>query len=177
MAIVRKLLGMLRRREGVAALEFAIIAPALVIILFGAIEVTDLLGANRGNENVAASIADVVSRDTELDDTELADVWQAAKTLMFPRATTGLQMRLTSIQIVDSKTTKVLWTESYGGYEKATAVTLPAGLMQPGTTLIQGDARFSYKPLLGMIFKTNMKLQHTEYRRPRMQDQVDRKVG
>ena len=57
-------------RRGLAALEFALIAPLMVLVLFGSVELTELLATNRRAENTTASVADVISR-TVLAPTEI----------------------------------------------------------------------------------------------------------
>jgi Flp pilus assembly pilin Flp len=167
-----------RDRRAVAAIEFALIAPMLVIILFGAIEINDLMSANRRMENTAASIADVISRDTEVTDAEISDLWKAATALMFPHDPETLKMRVTSVQIVDANTTKVLWSDGYNGLDgrdEGSSIALPDSLMIPNTTVLLGETEFSYEPFIGVVLGVDIALDHAEYRRPRMQDKVDRK--
>jgi Flp pilus assembly protein TadG len=164
-------------RSGLAALEFALLAPMMVLVLFGAIELTELLATNRRSENTAASVADVVSRDTSINDDEIDDLWAAAATLMFPNSSSPLMMRVSSVQVVNNATATVLWSEGHNGYSPradGSAMTLPAGMMIPGTSVIVAETSYNYTPPIGVFLDIAFNLDHIEYRRPRIADPVTR---
>jgi Flp pilus assembly protein TadG len=166
-----------RDRRGLAALEFALIAPMMVLVLFGSIELTELLATNRRAENTAASIADVISRDTVVDDDELTDLWTAANALMFPNSATPLKMRVSSVQINGSSQAKVLWSDGHSGYTArapGSNVTLPAGILVPNTSVIMTETSYHYVPPIGVFLDVAFDLNHIEYRRPRVADPVTR---
>ena len=168
---------LLRDREGLAALEFALIAPMMVMVLFGSVELTELLACNRRAENTAASVADVVSRDTQITNQELDDLWSAATALMYPNSATPLQIRVSSVQITDATTATVLWSDGHNGYTARSAgsrMTLPAGMMLPATSVIVTETSYLYTPPIGVFLKLAFPLSHTEYRRPRVADPVTR---
>jgi Flp pilus assembly protein TadG len=167
----------LRDRRGLAALEFALIAPMMVLVLFGSIELTEVMACNRRAENTAASVADVVSRDTVVADEEIDDLWAAATALMFPNSPTPLKMRVSSVRIISASEARVLWSEGHGGYTARgddTTVSLPAGMMVPGTSVILAETSYVYTPPIGVFLKLTMNLDHKEYRRPRVADPVTR---
>lgn len=164
-------------RRGLAALEFALIAPLMVLVLFGSVELTELLATNRRAENTTASVADVISRDTDVTTAELNDLWTAAATLMYPNSSTPLQMRVSSVQINSSSDARVLWSDGNNGYSPrgvGSAVPLPAGLMIAGTSVIMTETSYHYVPPIGVFLHVAMDLTHTEYRRPRVADPVTR---
>lgn len=164
-------------RRGLAALEFALIAPMMIVVLFGAVELTELLATNRRAENTTASIADVVSRDTTVSNDEVSDLWKAAGALMYPNASGPLKMRVSSIQIETATSAKVLWSEGANGYSprgKGSAMTLPAGMMVPGTSVVIAESSYYYVPPIGVFLDIAINLDHIEYRRPRVADPVTR---
>ena len=178
---MQKTLAVLRRfssdRRGLAALEFALIAPLMVLVLFGSVELTELLNTNRRAENTAASVADVISRDTDITTPELNDLWTAATTLMYPNSATPLKMRVTSVRINTTSDARVLWSDGYNGYSPrgaGSAVALPSGMMIAGTSVIMTETSYHYVPPIGVFLKVATDLSHTEYRRPRVADPVTR---
>lgn len=162
-------------RRALAALEFALIAPMMVTTLFGSIEITELMACNRRAENTAASVADVVSRDTELTTEEIDDLWAAAGALMYPNTVTPLQMRVSSVQIISATDARVLWSDGHNGYNPRAdgdRVDLPEGMMIPGTSVIMAEAYYRYVPPIGVFLDLALGLRHVEYRRPRIADPV-----
>jgi Flp pilus assembly protein TadG len=158
--------------RGVAALEFAMIAPVMVLTLFGAVEINDALGAKRKLENTSASIADIVSRDASITDEEIADLWEAATALMFPYEADGLKLRLTAVEIDVNGSPKVVWSEGYNGLSArikgSGASEVPEALRVAGSTVIMSEAEFEHEPHTGLIVDANFELKHVEYRRPRV---------
>lgn len=164
-------------RRGLAALEFALIAPMMVVTLFGSIEVTELLACSRRAENTTASVADVISRDTEITDDEMDDLWAAATALMFPNSATPLKMRVSSVSIISDSEARVLWSEGHNGFNARapnSLVPLPSGMMIPGTSVIMAETDYRYVPPIGVFLDVTLAINNVEYRRPRIADPVTR---
>ena len=177
MTILARIRKLARDRRGLAALEFALIAPMMVMVLFGSIELTELLATNRRTENTAASIADVVSRDTVITDDELTDLWSTASALMFPNSATPMQMRVSSVNIISATEARVLWSDGYNGYAPRvvdSTVAMPAGMMIPGTSVILSETSYHYEPPIGVFLNLAFNLEQKEFRRPRVADPVVR---
>jgi Flp pilus assembly protein TadG len=164
-------------RQGMAAVEFALIAPMMILLMFGSVELIDALGANRRVQNTAASLADVVARDTEVSDAEVTGLWAAADVLMFPDPTGDLGVRVTSISVESATVARVVWSEGHNGLAPLGAgdtVDLPAAIMTPGSSLIRADTTFVYQAPLDFLFTDDVNMTHTSYRRSRVVDPIPR---
>lgn len=163
-------------RSGMAAVEFAIIAPLMLLVLFGTVELTEALATNRRAENVAASVADIVARDVIITDDEIDDLWTAADALMYPNSAAPMSMRVTSVNIVSDTEAEVLWSEGHGmgALSPGDSVSIPAGMMIAGTSIVMTESSYLYTPPIGVFMDVAFNLDHTEYRRPRVADPVDR---
>jgi Flp pilus assembly protein TadG len=163
-------------KKGLAALEFAILAPMMIFILFGSIDLLDMLDTNRRVENSAASLADVVARDTEITDDEVDGFWAALDTLMFPDDGVDVDMRITSVTVQSSTTAVVVWSEGHGMSPRLTnsTVALPSGMMTPGTSVILAEAEMDYGGPLGFLLAGPVTLSHSAYRRSRLVDPIPR---
>ncbi|MDX2276478.1 MAG: TadE/TadG family type IV pilus assembly protein [Hyphomonadaceae bacterium] len=161
-----------------AAVEFALLAPMMVFVLFASVDLLDALGANRRAQNVASSLADVVARDTEVSSDEVSGIWAAANVLMFPDDGSNMDLRVTSIMIENANTARVVWSERHNNgfvtLSPGSTITLPSAMMTPGTSIIMADARFAYHPPLGFLFGDGIPLSHTSYRRSRLVDPIPR---
>lgn len=163
-------------QKGLAAVEFAILLPMMVTLMFGSVEIINMLGANQRVQNVAASLADVVSRDTEISNAEITGIWTASDTLMFPEDAAPLQMRVSSISIIDATTARVMWSEGSGMSPRAanSIIALPAAMMNPGTSMILAETIYPYETLLGIITPSAVTMTHQAYRRSRLIDPIPR---
>lgn len=179
-ALQSRLRLLLRDTRGLAALEFALILPMMVVVLFGSVELTEVLTTKSRVENTAAAMADVVSRDTVIEDDEINDLWAASGTLMYPNSAVPLKLRVTSVQVETPTRAVVLWSEGHNGYTARSAgsvmsaPSLPAGLMIPGTSVIVAETDYRYTPPIGVFLDVAFDLKHIEYRRPRIADPVTR---
>ncbi|MGD9981584.1 MAG: TadE/TadG family type IV pilus assembly protein [Hyphomonadaceae bacterium] len=166
-------------RKGVAALEFAIIAPLLMVpLLLGSVDLIDVLGANKRAQNAAASLADVVARDTEISTAEINGIWDGLEVLMYPNDPGSMEIRITSVSIENATTARVVWSEGHGGMSARQAGTTVSGLdsrmMTPGTSLIMAESIYKYDAPLGFLFQNQTQLRHTAYRRSRLVDPIPR---
>lgn len=163
-------------RRGSAALEFAILAPMMLFLLFGSVDLLDMLNANKRVQNATASIADVVARDTEISNDEVAGFWAALNVLMFPSDGAAVNMRVSSVSIQSSTTARVVWSEGRGMSARVanSTVTLPAAMMTPGTSIIMAEATYSYTSPLGFLLTGPVTLRHEAYRRSRLVDPIPR---
>lgn len=165
-----------RARTGLAALEFALLAPMMIFLLFASVELIDALDANTRAQNATASIADVAARDTEISNAEIAGMWAALDVLLFPEDATQMNIRLSSVHIVDATTAIVVWSEGRNMAPRSSnsPVTLPAGMMTPGTSVMMAESSFPYDTPLGFLFAGPVNLEHVAYRRSRLIDPVPR---
>lgn len=163
-------------KEGLAALEFAIIAPMMIFLLLGAVDLIDVLNANKRVHNAASSLSDVIARDTEVSDDEIDGVWSALDLLMLPDSGANMQVRITSVRIVNATTAQVVWSEgrNMGARSVGSTVTLPAAMMTPGSSLIMTEAEMDYSAPLGVLTAMPVQLDHTAYRRSRLVDPIPR---
>jgi Flp pilus assembly protein TadG len=144
-----------RARSGVAAIEFALIAPVLIAILFGMTEVSVLVSTDRKLSLVSRALADLTSRVTSMTTGGIGDVFAAGKVILQPYATDTLKMRVSSITITTSGSTvtgAVDWSCANG-----TGMTsLPKGLGVPVPTSFRTEKSFilvetglTYTPMFG----------------------------
>jgi len=165
-----------KERKGLAALEFAILLPMMVFTLFASIELLDMLDSNRRLENAASSLADVVARDTAVTDDEVTGFWAALDMLMFPGEGPEVNIRISSVNVVNASTAQVVWSEGQGLTPRgvSSTVTLPAGMMTAGTSVIMAEAEMGYSGPLGILLDRPVTLRHTAYRRSRLIDPIPR---
>jgi Flp pilus assembly protein TadG len=176
MSLIRRFRRFVRAKKGLAALEFAIIAPRMIFLLYGSGDLIDVLGADKRSQNAAASIADVVARDTEVSNAEVAGLWAALDVLMFPDDGANVQARVTSVRIVNATTARVVLSEGHGMTPLVTnsTVTLPGGMMTAGASVIMTETSYPYDSLLGFLYSGTKNLSHTAYRRSRLVDPIPR---
>lgn len=165
-----------RHKTGTAAVEFALLLPVMLITLFGALEGTELIVANRGAEKAAAALADVSSRYVTMTGTEICDVLTGATAVARPDSPTDLQMRLTSINVDDNAVARVEFSAVHGtGFARQNAGTvitndIPRNLRETSrrSPIMRAELTLTYRPTFVFLFAPSFTLRHVEYRRPRL---------
>lgn len=167
-----------RNKDGVAAIEFAIIAPVMLTLFFGAVELSDGLLVDRKVTVVASSIADLVSQDTQIDNAGMADIFKAAEAVIVPYNVADLTVRVSSINVETDGTTDVGWSDGYNtsSYAPGTNFALPNGIGAPGGSVIVTEVSFTYDSILGQIIVGTLTLEDQFFARPRRVLRVERVI-
>ncbi len=115
--------------DGIAAVEFALILPLLLLLYFGSIELTQAVRASRKVDLVAAALANLTSQQAtcatgttpclaEADMTGSNGIFTAAAAIMAPFNTTNLKMTISQVNITSyngSLIARVDWTVTNNG--------------------------------------------------------------
>lgn len=156
-------------RRGVSAVEFALIAPVLIALYLGAAQMTMALNADRKVTGAANAVADLVSQDDFVTDTELDDIYAAGDAIVFPNDPENLSLRITSVRMDADGDVFVDWSEGRGLSARGQddVPDLPDGLLAPMNSIIMVEAQF---PFTGPFPKESgplVTLSDTAYLRPR----------
>lgn len=176
-------------RRGVAAVEFAVIAPIVVMVFLGLIELSEGVNCKERMENMASTAADLVAQTTSISNVGVANVFAASRAIMFPYSDTAT-IRISSLTIDPNDATKgkVVWSDSsVAGNTRAVGSAidnLPTGVITPGGSVIMAEVTYIYTSPVG-IFRFNngnlvqhanngVTMQSTFYSRPRRSVTVTR---
>ena len=163
---------MARDRRGVSAIEFAMIAPILILLYVGIVEIGNLLTINRRTSSVAATAADLTAQLKAVASADLQDILKASGTLLTPYSTTPLKVVLSSVVADKNNVGKVDWSCASEGAGRGAGsnFALPAGVTDAETSVIVAEVTYSYKPMLGLdkVFRPDtFELKRSFYARPR----------
>jgi Flp pilus assembly protein TadG len=179
-AFKQRLRGAVADHRGVAAVEFALIAPLLILLYFGLSELASGITAARHANQSASSLGDLVAQCSNLNDSDAANILSAASDIMAPLPVTTLQLRVSSIiqQNASTSSTVVQWSKAPAGqssvaaYTPGKAVTLPAGLTNNANdTVIVSEAVYQFTFPID-LFNGLLNFDDVAYFKPRKSLQV-----
>ena len=160
-------------QRGAAAVEFALIAPAMIGLYFGLVEVCQAVLAERKAGHVASAVGDLVAQSTGVSSADLADIASIGNTVMAPFPTSTLHMRVTSLSNNASGVPAVTW--SYGsGMTKlgtGTTKTLPMTLGS-GDSIIMAEVQYQFNSPLKWALPNALTYNEVYYLRPRQTQQI-----
>ena len=184
--IIKSMLTRFRQdRRGIAAVEFALLAPVMVMVYFAVAELSQGLMANRKVSTVASSIGDLTAQapSSGVTPSQLADIFNVGATLMqpYPTSSKQLNMRLTSVTVDSNNVPRVDWSQGYGNLTartKGDPVTLPlatkANASDPdmpfigvGQSVIMAEAHYAFTSPISYYLPGTSDLHDTLYLSPR----------
>ncbi|QJP15269.1 pilus assembly protein [Starkeya sp. ORNL1] len=172
--------------RGVAAVEFALIAPVMVVLYLGGVELTRVIGADRKVSLASRVAADLVARESAaISETKLTTVCKGTLAMLAPFPTGTLNITISSIVTSATGKSTIGWTRVFlngncsssaagtGPLAAGSVVSLPTGLAVNGASLISASASYDYTTLFRTVFDTaTVNLGEQSYMRPRTQNTV-----
>jgi Flp pilus assembly pilin Flp len=187
------IIGFLRRlradKSGVAAIEFALIAPLMFFMLVGTVEMSQAITVDRRVTLVASSTADLVAREKAVFKADIDTIMQIVNVLFSPYdagpldpdgVAEPLKITLVAVgaKVDDEKLARVCWSYKYhggvGSYAINDLYALPDGIVEKGGSVIVAEVSYKYTPLIFSYFiKSAFPLTDKFYLKPRISSSVD----
>ncbi len=149
---VRLLNSLMRDRRGVSAIEFAFIAPILILLYVGVAEVGSALTLFRRTSTVATTAADLTAQTKSVSTSDLQDIVAASSSILTPYSPTPLKIVISSVVADQNNNGKVAWSYANKGSGRGTntSYTVPPGLTEPNTSVIVAEITYDFKPLVDL---------------------------
>jgi len=190
--MLRSALDMFRDRSGIAATEFAVIVPIMLVMFFGTVEFSSGVAVDRKVTLVARTLSDLTSQAPSsapqatyatVTDSYLQNVFTAAISMFQPYLATPTTATVSEIYVDSSNVARIQWSKGATIGSGATQATLVASSRNPGdvvttlvppkllvkqTYLILSEVGYLYVPTIGYVMmKTGVSMNDVAYTRPR----------
>jgi Flp pilus assembly protein TadG len=167
-------------KTGVAAIEFAFIAPLMFFMLVGTVEMAQAITVDRRVTLVASSTADLVAREKAVTTADIETIFQIISVLFAPYDTAPLKITLLEVgaKVDDETKTKMCWQKQYQGgvttYALNADYALPAGIVEKGGSVIVAEVSYTYTPLIFSYFiGAAFPMKDKFYLKPRVSSSID----
>lgn len=172
---------LIQDRGGVAAIEFALVAPILIVMFLGCYEVTDYVRATMRTDQVAQSVAELIARQASVtNDTNMygagsiTDYCYAAQAVIAPYNPANLTVKIASYTMSGGSAAED-WGVTCPANDTSTATTgFTPGVPPTGLLVANGDsviivtASYSWlAPDGGLFLHSTRTATETAYARPR----------
>lgn len=162
-------------QRGVAAIEFALIAPVAILLYCGLAELTMAMMAERRAAHTASVVADLVSQTPSVTAAQMTDIFNIGNSLIYPFTATPLQLRVTGVTADAQGVARVTWSQGHGlgALTGGAAVSgVPANLLAAGDSIIMADVQYAYTSPLRMTLPNALTFRDTFYLKPRRSPSV-----
>jgi Flp pilus assembly protein TadG len=163
MRLGRRAEAFLESRQGVAAVEFAMVLPVMVLMYLGMTELTFAVNTDRKITLLSRTLADLTGRATSVNSSEMDSIFGAAISVMAPHKGDNVKMVVSSIVVKDTGQVSngqpvlkgtVCWSAARGpgnppGLPKGTVVSVPEGFQNADSSYIRADVDIDYSPVFG----------------------------
>jgi Flp pilus assembly protein TadG len=165
----RRAFELLGDRSGLAAVEFAMIVPLMLVLFFGVNEFSSGVAVDRKVTLMARTLSDLTSQNTTVTDTQLTNFFNASKAIMTPYASTPVNATITELYVdPTTKQARVQWSKGAAPRTAGAAVPIPTALQIGGTYLIYSEVNYQFVPTIGYVMaKTGITLSDFTFTRPR----------
>lgn len=167
-----------RDDRGSAAVEFAVIVPLMLVLFFGTVEFSSAVAVNRKISMVTQQLADLASRYTTVNDTDMTNFGVIGDAMLTPYSSTPLKATITEIYIDPSTgVARAQWSKGDVPRGAGTPVPVPANLIAKDATnkiianqyLIFTETSYLYQPAVGYVMGVaGVTLSDKTYMRPRV---------
>jgi Flp pilus assembly protein TadG len=181
-------------RRGVSAVEFALVAPVLIMMLLGASDVAPAVMARYQVNHMTESFGDLATEYGQMQTSDMVNVFSAASDVLAPLPTTTLAVRLTNIYSDGNGHAYVYWSCGEGALPPLTAksavTSTPTGspvgwflwqyntsangytLNGTNTSYVLAESQYIYTAPAQFIIKGPMTMTNTAFLLPRQSSYV-----
>jgi Flp pilus assembly protein TadG len=154
-------------RKGLAAVEFALIAPVMVIMFYGAVELSSAVDCNSRVSRVSATVADLVAQETAVSTTDTTNAFNAANAILFPYASSNAKIVVSSLVADSTGKVTVAWSDAQNTAKRTSPPAgIPAGILPAGGSVIYAEVNYSFTPAVS-YFLGAVNLKGNFYSKPR----------
>jgi Flp pilus assembly protein TadG len=161
--------------RGVAAVEFALLLPILMLLYFGVVELTQGIMTQQRADHAAAAVGDLVSQSSTLTSADVTDIFSVGAAVMYPYPTTSLKLRVSSLTADSHGVVTVAWSQGSGltALTKGASVGgLPANVIVPGESVVMSESQYTYASVFGQVMPSPVVFQQRAYLHPRLSTTV-----
>lgn len=166
-------------RRGAGAIEFALIAPVLILLYIGSAEMSVAMSINKKVARASSTVGDLVTRaNGSVDTTFLDTMVDVANAVMSPYNESPVQLKIAEIKIDGSGNATIEWSWGDNGtapYTSGSTVTIPDDLKTNDTYLIRTEMYFDhdiFMPGAKSLNISTLTMSKTYYLRPRFGEQI-----
>lgn len=165
-------------RQGVVAIEFALIVPVMLAMFAGLTEICEVLSAERRINQIAVATADLVAQDESVSTSAMTDIYAADTAIIAPYDSSSLKILTCAIYVDSSGKEVVRWCKGLNDTAlsagTASPVTVDAALMASSEDMVVVRVNYAFSsPFTSLLaLHAQYSLGRTYFERPRVSSTI-----
>jgi Flp pilus assembly protein TadG len=170
----RRIRSFRKEKRGVAALEFALIAPFMIALWLGSAELSQGFTIDRKVSQASSVLADLVTQQSNITGAEMNDFMDATMAIMMPYNVNNLSIEIAGVSIDNDGATRVEWSETRNGSAAAVGgqYAVPQALALPNSFLVVAQLSYEHTPATAHVISGSITLSDSFFLRPRRLDAI-----
>lgn len=167
-----------RDRRGVSAVEFALIAPVVVLMYCGMAELSQAMMAQRRLSNIASAVGDLVAQNSQTGPKKMDDIFTISRVIMAPFPVSGLKICVASLTSDSKGADTADWVRTYNGAmancptEGSPVSGVDVGVLPANQSVIMARVSYAYTSPIKFFLSKPLTFSRTYYLRPRKSEVV-----
>ncbi|MGA2892592.1 MAG: TadE/TadG family type IV pilus assembly protein [Xanthobacteraceae bacterium] len=138
-------------RRGMAAIEFAMILPILMVLFLGTFDGGRAIAIYMKVRSATYALDAITNQYTTISSTVMSSILCAITQMMAPYSSTPAVITISQITISGSGVPTVSWSASQGGTARTvgSSITIPTALKVDNSYLIFAEVSYTFTPMYG----------------------------
>jgi Flp pilus assembly protein TadG len=153
-----------------AVVEFGLLMPFLITLLFAGIDITEAVTARRKAVQAASAMSDLIAQAKEVTTGDIANVFTAGTAMLAPFDGNELETVVTSVRVDANRRATVAWSVGQHAPARTAGTTFPVPdkLLTANSSLVVAEINFDYKPVVGYGIVGTIRMPKVTYALPRV---------
>ena len=141
--------------RGIAAVEFALVLPVMVVMLLGTYDGGEAIASYMKMRSATYALAEMTNQYATIASSDMTQILGAVAVVMAPYNTAAPAIKVSQITISGTGVAKYEWSAALNATAHTAATTVspspPSGVVVNGGYLILAEVTYTYTPLFGFF--------------------------
>ena len=152
--VLRSALRLCQNGDGAVAVEFAFIAPILILLYLGTYVLGDAIDVRRKVLSTSEVVGDLVTRSTFMNQTGIDNIFDISQAMMIPSSADSLTMVVSTVAVDAKGKATVQWSRARHGSPRTagSVYRMPTSFAAlTSTYFIVTEVKYAYQPAFAVI--------------------------
>ena len=174
MSIKQKIKLWIESEDGIAAAEFGLIFPILLVMLLGTFDLGNGILAAQKTIRASQVTADLITRSRTVNDTDINEAIDAGELALQPFPTDEYGVDIISIRFNEDAEPEIVWQVTQGNITAITDLSDATPLAEANSGVVMVTTNYTFEPAFGDFLFGDIEMQERAFSRGRRSAVVNR---